>query len=138
MEIKNIENKKYYKKSHLTYSCQYHVIFCPKYRRSILKEEYQLRLKEIFKDVSVKYDFNIIEMEIMEDHVHLLLECNPRFGVMKCVHKLKGTSSNLMFKEFPKLKSKLPTLWTRSAFISTVGSVSLEVVKKYIEEQKNV
>lgn len=77
-------------------------------------------------------------MEVMEDHVHLLLECNPRFGVMKCIHKLKGISSNSIFKEFPSLKSELPTLWTRSAFISTVGSASLEVVKKYIEDQKNV
>ena len=138
MNIENIKDKEYYNTDHLLYSCQYHVIFCPKYRRKVLKEEYQPRLKEIFKEVANKYDFNIIEMEVMEDHVHLLLECNPRFGVMKCIHKLKGTSSNLMFKEFPSLKSKLPTLWTRSAFISTVGSVSLEVVKKYIEAQKNV
>ena len=138
MKIENMKDKEYYSADHLLYSCQYHVIFCPKYRRKVLKEEYQPRLKEIFKEVANKYDFNIIEMEVMEDHVHLLLECNPRFGVMKCIHKLKGTSSNLMFKEFPSLKSKLPTLWTRSAFISTVGSVSLEVVKKYIEAQKNV
>ena len=138
MKIENIKNKEYYSTDHLLYSCQYHVIFCPKYRRKVLKEEYQPRLKEIFKNVADKYNFNIIEMEVMEDHVHLLLECNPRFGVMKCIHKLKGASSNLMFKEFPSLKSKLPTLWTRSAFISTVGSVSLEIVKKYIEEQKNV
>lgn len=138
MKIENNYKKEYQRKAHLVYSCQYHVIFCPKYRRSVFKEEHQKRLKEIFNEVAKEYDFNIIEMEIMEDHVHLLLECNPRFGVMKCIHKLKGASSNLMFKEFDDIKRKLPTLWTRSAFISTVGSVSLEVVKKYVEEQKNV
>lgn len=77
-------------------------------------------------------------MEVMEDHVHLLIDCNPRFGIMECVKKLKGTSASTLVKDFPSLKKKLPNIWTRSAFISTVGSVSLEVVKKYIENQKNV
>ncbi len=138
MNIENGHEKKYYSADHLKYSCQYHVIFCPKYRRKVFKEEHQKRLKEIFLDVADKWEFNIIEMEIMEDHVHLLLECNPRFGIMKCIHKLKGISSNLMFKEFDDIRSKLPTVWTRSAFISTVGTVSLDAVKKYIEDQKNV
>lgn len=138
MNIENNYKKEYYSTDHLKYSCQYHVIFCPKYRRKVFKEEHQKRLKEIFLEVAEKWDFNIIEMEIMEDHVHLLLECNPRFGIMKCIHKLKGTSSNLMFKEFDDIKRKLPTVWTKSAFISTVGTISLDVVKKYIEDQKNV
>jgi len=136
MEIKNI-NKRYKKASHLTFSCQYHVIFCPKYRRKVLINGIDKRLKEIFIQVAEKYDFTIIEMEIMSDHVHLLIDCNPRFGIMNCINKLKGTSSKLLRDEFKELKSKLPSLWTRSSFISTVGSVSLEVVKKYIEEQKN-
>ena len=77
-------------------------------------------------------------MEVMKEHVHLLIDCNPRFGIMECVTKLKGISSKTLREEFPTLKSKLPCLWTRSAFISTVGSVSLETVKKYIENQKDV
>ena len=137
MEITN-KNKEYKSKAHLIYSCQYHIIFCPKYRRKILNNGVDIRLKEIFNDVANKYDFSIIEMEIMEDHVHLLIDCNPRFGIMECVNKLKGTSAKLLIKEFPYLKSRLPNIWTRSAFISTVGSVSLDVVKKYIENQKNV
>ena len=122
MNISN-GNKEYKSKSHLIYSCQYHIIFCPKYRRQVLSKE---------------YDFEIVEMEVMPDHVHLLVDCNPRFGIMDCVTKLKGTSSKILRDEFPWLKSRIPTLWTRSAFISTVGAVSLDVVKKYIEEQKNV
>ena len=77
-------------------------------------------------------------MEVMDDHVHLLIDCNPRFGIMDCVNKLKGVSSKILREEFPYLKSRIPTLWTRSAFISTVGSVSLDVVKQYIENQKNI
>lgn len=137
MDIAN--NKKEYKsKSHLVYSCQYHVIFCPKYRRKIFKDGVDLKLKEIFNMVAAKYDFQIIEMEVMEDHVHLLIDCNPRFGIMECVKKLKGTSAKLLVEEYPSLKTRLPNIWTRSAFISTVGSVSLEVIKNYIENQKNV
>jgi putative transposase len=71
-------------------------------------------------------------------HVHLLIDCNPKFGVYNVINKIKGYSSRTLREEFPTLKSRLPTLWTRSKFISSVGSVSLEVVKKYIEEQKGV
>lgn len=136
MEIKNI-SKSYKKVSHLTFSCQYHVIFCPKYRRKVLINDIDKRLKEIFIKVAEEHDFTIVEMEVMPDHVHLLIDCNPRFGIMNCINKLKGRSSNILRSEFKELKSKLPSLWTRSSFISTVGSVSLEVVKKYIEEQKD-
>ena len=137
MDINN-KNKEYKLKSHLFYSCQYHVIFCPKYRRPVLTENIVPRLKEIFYEIALKYDFEIIEMEVMKEHVHFLIDCNPRFGIMECVTKLKGISSKTLREEFPTLKSKLPCLWTRSAFISTVGSVSLETVKKYIENQKDV
>lgn len=137
MELKNKE-KNYHLKEHLVFSCQYHVIFCPKYRRNVLVDDIEIRLKEIFLEVSKEYDFHIVEMEIMPDHVHLLIDCNPRFGIMNCVTKLKGVSSRKLRDEFPKLKSRIPTLWTRSSFISTVGSVSLESIKKYIQNQKEV
>lgn len=76
-------------------------------------------------------------MEVMPDHVHLLIDCNPRFGIMHCVHRLKGVSARKMREMHPDLKTKLPTLWTRSAFISSIGAVSLSVVQRYIEDQKN-
>lgn len=140
VDILNIvnENKKYKTATHLTFSCQYHVIFCPKYRRRVLKDGIDERLKEIIYEVANKYDFDVPSMEIMEDHVHLIIDCNPRFGIMDCVTKIKNISSKLLRDEYPQLKRKLPSLWTRSSFISTVGTVSLETVKKYIENQKNV
>ncbi len=135
MEITN-KTRKYKNASHLTFSCPYHVIFCPKYRRKVLTGDVEPRLKEIFRDVAQKYEFDIVEMEIMPDHVHLVVDCNPRFGILNCITKLKGTTSNILRGEFPELKSKIPSLWTRSAFISTVGTVSLETFKQYIENQK--
>lgn len=136
----NITNntKKYKSDNHLVYSCQYHVIFCPKYRRNVLINGIDSRLKELILEVANKYNFEIIDMEVMPNHVHLLIDCSPKFGINECIKKIKGTTSSILRSEFPELKSKLPTLWTRSAFVSTVGNVSLEVVKQYIENQKNV
>ena len=128
--------KEYHTSAHLAYSCQYHVIFCPKYRRKILVNEIYDRLVEIFAETASRYQFELIEQEIMPDHVHLLIDVNPRFGIMQALTKLKAVSSRTLRKEFPSLKTRLPSLWTRSAFISSVGAVTLEVVKRYIEEQK--
>ena len=77
-------------------------------------------------------------MEIMPDHVHLLLDVNPQYGIVKIVGQIKGYTAHMLRKEFPRLRSRLPSLWTRSKFMSTVGAVTLEVVKRYIEQQKGV
>ena len=126
------------KKKHLIYSCQYHVIFCPKYRRHVLNPPIDSRLKELILEKQDEYQYKIIEMEVMPDHVHLLIDCNPKLGIYNIINKIKGYSSKTLRKEFPSLKSRIPTLWTRSKFISSVGSVSLDIVKQYIENQKGV
>ncbi len=135
MEFAN-RGKDYHRSEHLVYSCQYHVIFCPKWRRSILKDGLDDFTKETFLRIAREHEFDILEMEIMPDHVHLLIDCNPRYGIVNCVRVLKRYSTPAMRKFDPTLNSRMPTIWTRSAFISSVGSVSLEVVKKYIESQK--
>jgi putative transposase len=77
-------------------------------------------------------------MEIMPDHVHLLIEVDPQFGIHKFIKRVKGRSSHFLRKEFSHLRSRLPTLWTNSYFVSTVGGAPLEVIKQYVENQKNV
>jgi len=135
MEVLN-PNKQYNSDGMYIYSCQYHVIFSTKYRRNVLIDGVDLRLKELILEKQLEYGYKIIEMEIMPDHVHLLIDSNPKIGIYQQICKIKGYSSNILRKEFTWLKSRIPSLWTRSKFISTVGTVSLEVVKKYIEEQK--
>jgi putative transposase len=93
-------------------------------------------MKELIKEKEKEYEYKVIEQEIMLDHVHLLLDVNPKIGIYSVVCKIKGYTSKTLREQFPELKTKLPTLWSGSKFISTVGSVSLEVVKKYIEDQK--
>ena len=77
-------------------------------------------------------------MEIMPDHVHLLMEVDPQYGINHAVRHIKGFTSHALRSEFPKLKSRLPTLWTNSYFVSTVGGAPLAVIQQYIENQKNV
>lgn len=135
MEIKNKE-KKYKSTKHMVYSCQYHVIFCPKYRRPVLEGKIAKRLKELILEKQKEYGYEVLDMEVMPDHVHLLLDVNPKIGIYRIVSKIKGYTSKVLREEFPKLKSRLPCLWSGSRFISSVGAVTLEVVKKYIENQK--
>ncbi|MGB1254110.1 MAG: IS200/IS605 family transposase [Candidatus Promineifilaceae bacterium] len=120
----------------LVYSCQYHVIFCPKYRRKVLVHPLDARIKELILEKQGEYEYIVLDMEVMPDHVHLLIDVNPIVGVNKVVGRIKGWTSNRIRTEFPWMKSRLPSLWTRSRFISTAGAVTLEVVKEYIENQK--
>ena len=129
---------KYKSNNNVVFSCQYHVIWCPKYRRKVLNNGVDERLKSILLDVANDTDSEILEMEIMEDHVHLLLSVDPQYGINKVVRTMKGRSSNILRKEFPWLKSRIPSLWTGSYFCCTVGGATLDVVKQYIENQKNV
>ena len=137
MEIQN-HSKKYKTDNHLVYSCQYHVIFCPKYRRSVLVDGIDKRLKELIMSKELEYGYEVLDMEVMSDHVHLILDVNPKIGIFTVVSRIKGYTSHELRQEFPALTRRLPTLWTQSKFISSVGAVTLEVVKKYIEEQKRV
>lgn len=120
-----------------TFSCKYHIVFCPKYRRKVLTAPIDERLKEIIHAVAEETRSEILEMEVMPDHVHLLCEVDPQVGIATFVRLVKGRSSRLLRQEFPKLKSRLPTLWTNSVFCSTVGGAPLSIVKQYIENQKN-
>lgn len=137
MEIQNI-TKSYKNDDYLVYSCQYHVIFCSKYRRAVLEDKIRIRLKELINEKQSAYKYTILGMEVLPDHVHLILDVNPKVGIFRTVNLIKGYTSNILRKEFPTLKSKLPTLWTQSKFISSVGAVTLEVVKQYIDNQKGI
>jgi len=130
--------KAYKTSNNVVYSCKYHIIWCPKYRRQVLRDEIASRLKAILKAVADEKTAEIVEMEVMPDHVHLLIEQAPQYGIHKLVRLMKGRSSRLLRQEYPELKSRLPTLWTNSYFIATVGGAPLAVIKKYIENQKKV
>jgi putative transposase len=137
MEITQYK-KEYRSYDHLVFSCQYHVIFTPKYRRKVLINGIDTRLKKVIMEKEEDYGYKVIEMEVMPDHVHLLIDIKPRIDVIRCVNLIKGHTSHILRNEYPELRRKIPTLWTRSKFIASVGAVTLEAVEKYIEDQKKV
>jgi putative transposase len=123
--------------SHAVYNCGYHLIWCPKYRRKILTGVVEKRIKELLTEKALEHDWSIEKMEVMPDHVHLFIKVHTVDSPMRIVSQLKGYTAFMLRKEFPFLKSKLPCLWTRSYFCESVGHISEDTIKKYIEEQKN-
>ena len=126
----------YNHKEGIVYKNQFHVIFCPKYRRKVLVNGVDQRLKEILHEIAAENDVRIRSLEVLPDHVHIFFEMDPRQPLHQMIHTFKGRSSRILREEFPWLVSKLPCLWTRSYFSCTVGHINEETIKKYIEDQK--
>jgi putative transposase len=124
--------------SNVVYRCYFHVVFCSKYRRPVLSGDVDERLKQIIRQVCAERDAPLIELETMPDHVHLLVTVDPQFGVHRLVKQIKGRSSRLLRQEFGSLRSRLPTLWTNSYLVATVGGAPLGIVRQYVENQRNV
>lgn len=118
------------------YNMSYHIIWCPKYRRKVLTDGVDERLKVILKDIAQEHGWEIGKMEVMPDHVHLFIKATPSDSVAHIVSQLKGKSSYMLRQEFPYLKSRLPTMWTRSYYVETTGHISEKTILKYIEDQK--
>ena len=128
-----------YKSNHNVYfSCKYHVAWCPKYRRKVLVEAVAKRLEQIIREVCKEHQAEVLSLEIMPDHVHLLVEVDPQFDIHRLVKLIKGRSSRYLRLEFRAPTTRLPSLWTNSYFVSTEGGAPLSVIKQYIENQKHV
>jgi putative transposase len=123
--------------ANIAFQCAYHVVWCPKYRRPVIGGRMEARLKVIIAEVIAEKGAWLIELETVPDHVHLLVEVDPQFGIHKLVKAIKGRSSRVLRQEFPWLRSRLPTLWTNSYFVATVGAAPLSVIKRYVDDQKS-
>lgn len=129
-------NSKYKSSNYIVYSCRYHVVWCPKYRRKVLVCDVETRLKELLNETCANMNIDIIQLEIKPDHVQLLIEVDPQTGIHKAVKNLKSITSKHLRDEFPQLRTKLPTLWTHSYLVSTVGEISIDTIQCYVESQK--
>jgi len=120
------------------YNVAYHIIWCPKYRRKVLDGKIKDRLYELLNEKAEELDINIEKAEILPDHIHLFIKARPTLAPHFIIQQLKGYTSRHLRNEFVELKKRLPTLWTRSYYVETIGHISEETIKKYIEEdQKN-
>jgi putative transposase len=113
----------------------YHLIWCPKRRRRVLVNAVQVRLDGLIREVAAELDCTVLALEIMPDHLHLFLSAPPTLAPNQIVRRIKGRSSRVLRQEFPHLL-RLPSLWTRSYFVSTAGHVSSQTIQRYIAEQR--
>lgn len=128
--------ERYSKNAGAVFSLKVHIVWCPKYRRPVLVGNIATTLSVLLYEKATDLEMTIHALEIMPDHVHLFIEFDPRRGVAEIVNRLKGYTSRILRQKFSSLRSRLPTLWSRSYYAGTVGHVSEEVVKKYIAAQK--
>ena len=129
---------RYAKNAGAVFSLKFHAVWCPKYRRPGLTTPIDARLKEIVHEIAASREMTVHALEVMPDHLHLFVETDPRWAPAEIVGKFKAVSSRLLRQEFPALRSRLPTLWSRSYFIATVGAVSEATIRRYIAAQKGV
>lgn len=129
-------NNKYRRTKTTVSLINYHFVFCPRYRRKIfLQESVETRFKELVSAICNEMKMEIIAIECGKDHTHLFLNALPNFSPADIMAKIKGLTSKVLRDEFPHLQH-LPSLWTRSYFVSTAGNVSSDIIKHYVEEQK--
>lgn len=121
---------------HATYQINYHLVWCPKFRRPVLVDGVDKRLAELIQEITEALEGEVLELVVQPDHVHLFASFPPTLSIAQIMHRIKGSSSHQLRKEFPWLNSRLPSLWTRSYYIGTAGHVSAETIKRYIDEQK--
>lgn len=131
-------SSRYAKNAGAVFSLKHHVVWCPKYRRPVLTPPYDERLKAVLREVAQEHGWSIHALEVIPDHVHAFVETDPTFSVAEMVNRLKGRTSRVLRQEFPALRSRLPTLWSRSYFAATVGAVSEATIRRYIAAQKGV
>lgn len=118
------------------YSLKYHLVWCPKYRKKVLVGRIEARLRELLYEKANNMGVEIEALEIMPDHVHIVVSADPTEAPQRLANQFKGYTSRFLRQEFASLKSRLPTLWSRSYYVGSVGHVSEDSVKQYIANQK--
>jgi putative transposase len=128
--------ERYAKNAGAVFSLKYHLIWCPKYRKPVLAPPVDARLKQLLVEIAEATDMKVLAMEVRPDYVHVFVETDVRRAPAEIAAKFKANTSRILREEFPHLRTRLPTLWSRSYFISTVGAVSETTIRRYIENQK--
>jgi putative transposase len=125
------------KSSSAVYNINYHLVWCPKYRRDILQDEVADFVNECIQTIAATNGWEILELRVMPDHIHLFISAPPFVSPTAMLKILKGTTALRVFKRFPELYQRLRkgNLWSPSYYVGTAGHVSAETIQRYIEEQ---
>jgi putative transposase len=127
---------RYRKNAGCVYNLHYHLVWCPKYRKRVLVGPVEDALKHLLAEKATTLDVQIEALEVMPDHVHLFVNAPPTLAPAQLANQFKGYTSRVLRQQFPHLKSRLPSLWSRSYYVGAAGTVTTETVKRYIEAQK--
>ena len=131
-----MEHHGYARNAGAVFSLKYHLVFCPKYRKSVLVGPVAERLQALLHSKAAELGATLHTMEVMPDHVHLCVESDPGIAPAKLAAQFKGSTSRILRQEFRHLRTQLPSLWSRSYYIGSIGHVSKATVRRYIEHQK--
>lgn len=131
-------NTRYRRNRGCVFTLQYHIVWCTKYRRKVLVSPIMDDLRSLIADKARELEVTVEALEIMPDHVHLFVSALPTDAVQHLVNQFKGFTSRILRLRYPSLRSRLPSLWSRSYYIGSVGAVSAETVQRYIAAQKGV
>lgn len=131
-----MNDKRYRRNAGSVFSLKYHFVWCPKYRRPVLIGEVAKDLKDLLHQKAKELDVEIEALEIKPDHVHLFVSSDPTEAPQRLANQFKGFTSRILRQKYAHLRSRLPSLWSRSYYVGTIGHVSEETVKRYIEAQK--
>ena len=134
--MSGMKRREYKHSKSCVYSVKIHIVFCTKYRRPVLTDGVDERLKEIISGVCEEKEVELIALEVMPEHVHMFVDIPPKLSISTLLSFVKGKASRLLRQEFPRLKSRLPCLWSPSFFCSSVGGAPVETVKRFIENQQ--
>jgi putative transposase len=132
-----MSDTRYHRNTGSVFSLKYHLVWCPKYRREVLVGEVAEDLRTLLYQKAKDLDAKIEALEIMPDHVHLFIESDPTEAPQRLANQFKGFTSRLLRQKYPHLRSRLPSLWSRSYYVGSIGQVSEETVRHYIEMQKS-
>ena len=135
MELSN-QKKNYSTSGNIIYSCQYHILFCSKWRRKVLAGQVAEHLRTLIEEKQEEFGYRLLGIDVTLDHVHLLLEIPPDESVGSVVKRIKGHTSHILRGTYPELRSRIPTLWTRVCFISSMGNVALNDIEVFLDEQR--
>lgn len=132
-----MSDTRYRRNAGSVYSLKYHLVWCSKYRRTVLVGTIADELRSLICQKAQELGVTIEALEIMPDHVHLFIESDPTEAPQRLANQFKGYTSRILRLKFPQLRSRIPSLWSRSYYVGSIGHVSEETVKRYIEMQKS-
>lgn len=131
-----MSSHRYRKNAGSVYTLNLHFVWCPKYRKPVLAGAVAERLKDLLHEKAATLDVEIKGLDVMPDHVHLFVACDPTHAPQFLANQFKGYTSRVLRQEFAQLRSQLPSLWSRSYYVGAAGTVTDATIRRYIEQQK--